>query len=116
MHAEVSAWCGVCKQLLVNALKDFVITLLLFVAMTVNLGEIAEVCSPSLPVSEKLVLASQAPALPGASCQSFFKEGQFPEGFKIRVSFSGELQAGHLCLKRRPGTLEVLPPGPQFPH
>lgn len=82
-------------------------TLLLSVAITVSVGEIAEVCSPGLPVTEESALASQMPALPGASWQGFSKEGQFQAGHKTRLSFSWELQAAHLCLERRPGALEM---------
>lgn len=43
--------------MLVNPLKDFLFTLLLSVAITVGLGEVAKVYCPGLLVSRKSVLA-----------------------------------------------------------
>ena len=61
------------EQLLANALRDLVFTLLLSVAITVGLGDIAEVCSAGLPVSGALALVPvHAPESPAASWQGCF--------------------------------------------
>lgn len=95
------------EQLLANALRDFMFTLLLSEAITVGLGEIAQVCCTGLPGSRASALAS-AHMLepPAASQQGIFKEGQFPVGLKPGLSFSWDLQAGSPMFGRRPGALE----------
>lgn len=71
------------EQLLANALKDFVFTLFLSMAINVGLGKIAKVCSAVLPVTGESALASCMLESSAAPWQGFFKEGQSLAGPKF---------------------------------